>query len=117
MAEECCCYQIVKSKEDYEDIMNNTNGYVFVIYSATWCGPCKLLKNWLKEEYPTYPHPILVVDVEELEELAGEISGLPTLIVFDAKEQILRTEGFNKQKLKPIFDEYIVSKDEIKNEM
>lgn len=97
----------IKSKEELDELMEQ-NEYVFVIYSATWCGPCKSLKSWLKEEYNTYPIPIVVVDVEELEELAQDISGLPTLVGFHNKEPYIRTEGFNKQKLKPIFDKHIV---------
>ena len=110
MGEECC-YKIVKTKEEYEYTLE-TNKHVFVIYSASWCGPCRSFKTWLKETYPTYPHPVLVVDVEELEEIATEIRGLPTLIVFHQKEPILQTEGFNKQKLQPIFEEYDYKKEE-----
>lgn len=109
------CYKIVRTKEEYEKILEE-NEYVFVIYSATWCGPCKSFKTWLNEEYKKYPHPILVIDVEELEELADEISGLPTLIVLHKKEQILKTEGFNKQKLKIVFDEYFLSTKEEKSD-
>lgn len=103
------CYDYVKSEEEYDEILANKE-YVFVIYSATWCGPCKTFKNWLEEEYTTYPypHPILVVDIEEWDDIANKenISGLPTMIVFHNKNIVERTEGFHQKELKKIFDHY-----------
>jgi len=102
-------YKKIKDEEEYDRVLEE-NEYVFVIYSATWCGPCRSFKQFLEEEYPSYPHPIVVVDVEELEELAIGVSGLPTMVGFHNKEEFIRTEGFNKSKIKKIFDDLVEEK-------
>jgi thiol-disulfide isomerase/thioredoxin len=97
-------YKQIKDEEEYNRILEE-NEYVFVIYSATWCGPCRSFKEMLDKDYCSYPHPIVVVDVDSLEELAIGISGLPTMVGFHNKKEFVRTEGFNKQKLQVIFQE------------
>lgn len=101
-------YKYVRDEEEYKRTIDE-NEYVFVIYSATWCGPCKAFKAWLEEEYVEFPHPILIVDVEELEELASDISAMPTMVGFHNQEEFVRTEGFNKQKLKELLDATITT--------
>lgn len=96
--------QYVKSKEDYDRIMGE-NHIVIVIYSAVWCGPCRTFKSWIHDEYKSYPHPILVIDVEELEEMADDIKALPTMFVYENCKVVMTTEGFDKQKMKGIFDD------------
>lgn len=90
--------------------------YVFVIYGAQWCGPCKKFKEWLSEQYPDYPHPILLVDVEESEDLAQDISALPTMIGYHQQKEFIRTEGFDRTKLQPIFDQALNKESEEKSE-
>lgn len=96
-------YKYVLNEEEYKKTIAE-NEYVFVIFSAGWCGPCKAFKKWLEEEYVEFPHPILIVDVEQLEELASDISAMPTMVGFHNQEEFVRTEGFNKQKLKEVLD-------------
>ena len=91
------------NEEEYKRTIDD-NEYVFVIFSAGWCGPCKAFKKWLEEEYVEFPHPILIVDVEQLEELASDISAMPTMVGFHNQEEFVRTEGFNKQKLNEVLD-------------
>lgn len=101
------CYKNVESEEEYEKALEE-NEYVFAIYSAQWCGPCRSFKKWLNEEYMSYPYPILIIDVEKWEDLAKDVSALPTMKVFHNKDDIvLQTEGFDKQKLKQVFDKYL----------
>lgn len=97
------CFEYVKSNEMFEKVFEE-NKKVIVIYSATWCGPCRTFKKWLHDTYETYPYPILIVDVEELPELAEDVKALPTMMVYKDNEVIIRTEGFDKQKMKDIFD-------------
>jgi len=99
-------YKQIKDEDEYNMVLEE-NEYVFVIYSATWCGPCRSFKTMLNEEYSSYPHPIVVVDVDELEELAIGISGLPTMVGFHNKDEFVRTEGFDRPKLKKIFDNLV----------
>jgi thiol-disulfide isomerase/thioredoxin len=99
-------YQQIQNEEEYNKVLDE-NEYVFVVYSAKWCKPCKSFKEMLNKEYVDYPHPIVVVDVDELEDLAEGIKGLPTMVGLRHKEEFIRTEGFNQQKLEKIFQDAI----------
>lgn len=94
----------IKSEEEYHKILEKYE-YVFVVYSAVWCGPCRHFKDFLFEEYKSYPHPIVIVDVDEFEDLSEGISGLPTMIGFHNKEEFVRTVGFDRSKLTQIFND------------
>jgi len=104
-------YQQIQNEEEYNKVLDE-NEYVFVVYSAKWCKPCKSFKEMLNKEYVDYPHPIVVVDVDELEELAIGISGLPTMVGFHKKVEYIRTEGFNQPKLEKIFQDAIQTEKE-----
>jgi thiol-disulfide isomerase/thioredoxin len=109
-------YQEIQNEEQYKQVQED-HEYVFVIYSAKWCKPCKSFKEMLNNEYKDYPHPIVVVDVDELEELAIGISGLPTMVGLRKKEEFIRTEGFNQQKLQKIFQDAIQTETTINDAM
>ena len=49
-----------------------------IVWSATWCGPCKALKVWLEANYPDVP----IGDVDEGNAPIG-IRSVPTLQVGD----------------------------------
>lgn len=105
-------YRQIQSEEDYHRVLEE-NECVFVIYSASWCKPCKSFKAMLDQDYVGYPHPIVVVDVEELEELADGVSGLPTMVGFRKKQEYIRTTGFDPQKLGKIFQDATEPQEEI----
>lgn len=97
-------YRYIEDEEDYNRVLEE-NEYVFVIYSAAWCKPCSSFKEMLDRDYTEYPHPIVVVDVDELEALADGISGLPTMVGLHNKQEFVRTQGYDPQKLAKIFEE------------
>lgn len=95
-------YRQIQDEEEYHRVLEE-NEYVFVIYSASWCKPCKSFKAMLDQDYVGYPYPIVVVDVEEFDELAEGISGLPTMVGLCKNQEYIRTTGFDPQKLGKIF--------------
>lgn len=107
-------YRYIQDGEEYHRVLED-NEHVFVIYSASWCKPCQSLKAMLDLDYVDYPHPIVVVDVDELEELADGISGLPTMVGYHKKQEYIRTTGYNPQKLAEIFKDAI-QQEEITNQ-
>jgi len=96
-------YRKIKSEEDYQKTLEE-HEYVFVIFSATWCGPCKNLKKMIQDEYKTYPHPIVMVDVDEFEDLADGVQGLPTIVGFHQKNEVHRVVGFKPDNIKELLD-------------
>ena len=72
------------------------------IFSATWCGPCKNLKNFLKTYHKTLEdqgHRISIIDIDDNPEIAKKykVRAVPTTIVFDDnKNEKDRLSGFNQ---------------------
>ena len=99
-------YQYLESLEEFYQIQT-TSSQAVIIYSAAWCGPCKLLKEWLDTKYKGFPHPIVVVDVEntDLAVLYEHVSGLPTIEFLKDGQKVDEMVGYKKADLEPILEE------------
>jgi thioredoxin 1 len=79
----------------FEDII--FEGAVLVDFTATWCGPCKMLAPRLKELKDLHQEAIKIVkiDVDKNQALSQEmnIQGVPTLIFYKDGKQIWRESG------------------------
>lgn len=89
-------------EENFDDLIKE--GTVLVDFSATWCGPCKMLGP-VFEELSTEINDIkfIKVDIDEHEDLCRKykVMSVPTLIVFDKGKEVKRNIGFiPKDKLK-----------------
>jgi thioredoxin 1 len=62
-------------------------------FTASWCGPCKMLAKTL--EYVDTQIPIEVIDIDENQDLAVEygIRGVPTLVMLDGDIEVKRASG------------------------
>jgi len=67
-------------------------------FTATWCGPCKMLAKTL--ESATTETPIEVVDIDENSELAAKfgIRGVPTLVMLQDDVETKRLVGMKPLK-------------------
>jgi thioredoxin len=68
---------------------------------ATWCGPCKMIEpalHRLEEEYAGRVE-VLKINADESRELLGALGiyGIPTLLVYRAGKEIMRTTGAQPQ--------------------
>jgi thioredoxin 1 len=82
---------------------------VVVLFTASWCGPCKELTSALKERFEAEllkplanslfrSWVIVKVDIDERKDLADrfEIRGVPAMRVLDLNEKVLaKTEGYD----------------------
>jgi len=72
------------------------------IFSASWCGPCKSLKSFLKTYHKTLEdqgHRITIIDIDDNPELKRKynVRVVPTTIVFDDnKDEKGRFSGFGR---------------------
>lgn len=77
-----------------------------LMFSASWCGPCKAAKpvfNQLKESVQHVDFQ--VIDIDENQKLATDynISGVPTFVVLENDQEVQRiVGGANVNKLKEI---------------
>ena len=62
-------------------------------FTASWCGPCKMLAKTLEEI--TTNVPIEVYDIDENTDIAVEygVRGVPTLIMLDGNTEVKRLVG------------------------
>lgn len=95
------------------------NKLVILLFSATWCGPCKMLKQKIIEEEEVLRGiqiGYVDIDDENFEELVEiyNISSIPTLIFVGLNEtkvkEIKRIEGYDWIGLKMFIDS-LVKKD------
>ena len=67
-------------------------------FTATWCGPCKMLaKNLESVKTET---PIEVIDIDENQEMAMKfgIRGVPTLVMVEDDKETKRMVGMTSLK-------------------
>lgn len=83
----------VMNKEFEKEVLKEK---VLVDFSATWCGPCKMLGLVLEKFDKKEIIPILKIDIDESTELANEykISSVPTLIIFENGKEVKRRSGY-----------------------
>ena len=83
--------------EKFTQILKN-NKYLFVIFSADWCGPCRRIKPVIEDKsliYKTVTFHNIKVDNDE-EDIATfyKVNGIPTIIVFKNQKEIGRIGGY-----------------------
>lgn len=102
-----------KSQEEIEDILlsaSATKKLVVIDFSATWCGPCKMiapLYHELSEMPENQDIVFLKVDVDENSETAMKysVSAMPTFLFIKEGEVIERLMGANPGKLQEMLEE------------
>lgn len=96
-------YTYAPSMEDFYRLQSGYASSV-VIYSASWCGPCVRLKEWLNETYRAASFPIVVVDVdnEAMRPLTEGVEAMPTIEVYQNGERTQVMQGFQKDKLESL---------------
>ncbi|TQQ82580.1 thioredoxin [Halonotius terrestris] len=97
----------VKDKDHFEELIA-ANSVVLVDYYADWCGPCKMLAPTVEELAAETDAAVLKVDIDELQELAGEkgIRSVPTIEFYHNGEAADRVVGVqDKADLQAALDE------------
>lgn len=81
----------LEEKEKLEEVIKD--GLWLVDFSATWCGPCRMLEPILEEFGKD--NNILQIDVDLFSDLAASygIMSVPTLIAFKDGKEIKKSIG------------------------
>ncbi|RDY04410.1 hypothetical protein CR513_11879 [Mucuna pruriens] len=88
------------------------NKLIVVDFTATWCGPCRLIGPILAEIAKKMTDVIfLKVDVDELEPLAREwdIEAMPTFLFLKEGKLVDRFLGANKDGLQKAIEKHAVA--------
>jgi len=93
----------VKTIEEYNATLQAAeNKLVVVDFSATWCGPCRMIAPKFAEMSKKYTNVVFVhVDVDELNTLpdVADVSGVPTFKYFKNGSKVLQFSGANAGKI------------------
>ena len=99
-------------------VLENKNKLLLLYFGAVWCGPCKVLKEKLKDEnlmskYDKMVSIYINVDNENFSEILQtyQISSLPTQIITILKDNQLlnihKLEGYNWNKLESMYEDSV----------
>lgn len=96
---------VITSKENWDQKIAEANkdGKIVVAnFSASWCGPCRVISPVYAEMSQTYPQLMfLTVDVDELTDFSSswDIRATPTFFFLKNGEQVDKLVGANKPEL------------------
>lgn len=88
-------------EKDFDSVVN-TSGTIFVLFSADWCGPCKVMTPILDSIAASESIDIFKVNINNNINLAKKFSivSIPHLVVFKDGVQSSSKTGFkNKEDL------------------
>ena len=98
----------IESKEAFQEALNSAGDkLVAVDFSATWCGPCQMIKPFfhsLSEKYTNVP--FLEVDVDDFASEC-EVKCMPTFQFFKKGQKVGEFSGGNKEKLEATINELV----------
>ena len=90
----------INNDEQLNEAINNDKA-TLVLFSADWCGPCKMLKPTLAkiEESLSESYNFVKVDISEVEETTKKfnIKNIPTCVLTKSGEEIGRFTGVRSE--------------------
>ncbi|KAJ6810634.1 putative thioredoxin H4-1 [Iris pallida] len=96
---------LISSKESWDDRIaeaNKAGKIVVANFSASWCGPCRVITPLYSEMSLKYPQLVfLIIDVDELTELSSswDIRATPTFFFLKDGKQLDKLVGANRPEL------------------
>eukprot|EP01067_Filipodium_phascolosomae_P006790 Filipodium_phascolosomae@DN5131_c0_g1_i1.p2 len=92
----------ISSVDDFSSLMKGEKP-VLVQYSASWCGPCGMIKPHVLQLSEKYSQVEFVrVDVDTMNELAVDISSVPTFRLFKNSKVVAQSTGANPDSIESL---------------
>ncbi len=105
--------QTTNKKESFGELIKG-NKPVLVDFTATWCGPCKMMKPVLDQLHQQMGDKIRIIkiDIDQSPAAANayQVQSVPTLILFQNGKIIWRQSGvLPAAQLQKIIEQYIIN--------
>ncbi|XP_004489163.1 thioredoxin H2 [Cicer arietinum] len=98
------------SSELLHHYINETSRLVVIDFSASWCGPCKIMEPIIRAMANEITDVDFVkIDVDELSDVAQkfEVQAMPTFVLWKERKEIDRLVGARKDELKTMIQKHI----------
>ncbi|XP_045146197.1 thioredoxin-like [Echinops telfairi] len=99
----------IDSKEDFQAALKSAGEKLVVVnFSATWCGPCKMIKPFYHSLCKQYSNAVfLEVDVDDCQDVAleCEVKCMPIFQSYKKGQKVGEFSGANKEKLEATINE------------
>ena len=85
-----------------DDILDKTEKYVLLYFTASWCGPCKRMAPIIKETFTKINNlDIYKIDIDDNDSISSkyDIKSVPTFILIKGKQVKMRFSGSDPIKL------------------
>ncbi|KAK4770560.1 hypothetical protein SAY87_031092 [Trapa incisa] len=95
------CHSVVAWNEQLQKA-NESKKLVVVDFTATWCGPCRIMAPIFADLAKKLPHVVfLKVDVDELRTVAEEwnVEAMPTFLLLKEGKVVDKVVGAAKEEL------------------
>eukprot|EP01111_Echinosteliopsis_oligospora_P019650 TRINITY_DN95_c0_g1_i1.p1 TRINITY_DN95_c0_g1~~TRINITY_DN95_c0_g1_i1.p1 ORF type:complete len:119 (+),score=28.37 TRINITY_DN95_c0_g1_i1:38-358(+) len=89
------------SAAEYNKLVADAGSKLVVVdYSAEWCGPCKMIGPHFTKLSEQYNNAVFIhVDIDELGEVAADVSSVPTFKFFKNGSEVHKFSGANVKAL------------------
>ncbi|KAK1363521.1 Thioredoxin domain-containing protein [Heracleum sosnowskyi] len=89
---------------------NNSNKLIVVDFTASWCGPCRVMAPYLAELAKKLPSvTFLKVDVDELQSVAADwaVEAMPTFMFLKEGKIVDKVVGSRKEELQQTITKHL----------
>ncbi|XP_058025152.1 uncharacterized protein LOC131191241 [Ahaetulla prasina] len=103
--------KIVGDLTEFRAELSNAGTKLIVVdFSATWCGPCKMIKPFFHSMVEKYPDVVFIeIDVDDAQDVAShcDVKCMPTFQFYKNNEKVHEFSGANKEKLEEAIKKYM----------
>ncbi|XP_077201402.1 thioredoxin-like [Paroedura picta] len=95
--------QSIGNLNDFQTQLRDAGPKLIVVdFSATWCGPCKMIKPFFHSLCEKYPDVLFIeIDVDDAQDVAAhcDVKCMPTFQFYKNNVKVHEFSGANKEKL------------------